>query len=419
MSTFDELYQTDTATFEAWNLREIPFSESASRLDSRINIDQVFTGREAELKLVIPLLRGRERKRILVYGWTGIGKSAFILEVLGGMRRNDPKALVAYITLQPNMDLGMAALIALAREMPKDEWAQYQLNELGLGNLIRSRESVVGGELGLKATTTEKIVAVEPPKYPALAFEELLERAMKKYERVIIGIDDLDKQDPTRVRQLLEDAQGMLKGNAWFFLSGHPGGLTRDFVNRDRGLFDLSLELKPFDLETSYEMLKKYLASARLRKVNPQKAEEAVHPFTPETAQILCEKSSGIPRWLNRNASYVLLHAAAIGAGKITPDILATGLEYTQTQLRGQTRMSGEEYYLLNLILEKGSLSDETVTLEELDRLGVKEFNEIMPLLNALVQQDLIRLLPSDRTLGFAPNPILQTNHPGDPPCTL
>ena len=31
-------------------------------------------------------------------------------------------------------------------------------------------------------------------------------------EIVIIGIDDLDKQDPARVRQLLENAQGMLKG---------------------------------------------------------------------------------------------------------------------------------------------------------------------------------------------------------------
>ncbi|WP_019501443.1 ATP-binding protein [Pseudanabaena sp. PCC 6802] len=407
MSDIDRLFQQNDKIFERWNLREIPFTESASSLRSQ-TLDRVFTGRVEELKQVVPLLRGRERKRVLVYGWTGIGKSAFILEVLQGLQRNDSQAKVAYITLQPNMDLGTAALIALAREMPEDEWAQRQLNEMGLGNLIRQRDSEIGGQLGISAKFTEKILDVEPTKYPALAFEGLLERALKTSDRVAIGIDDLDKQDPARVRQLLEDAQGMLKGDAWFFLSGHPGGLTRDLVNRERGLFDLSLELNPFDVDTTYTMLKKYLASARIKDISDNDEVAALHPFTPETARILCEKSSGIPRWFNRSASYILLRAANLEADKITLDILEAGLEYAKVQLRGQTGFTAEEAYLLQLILGKGILSDENITLGELERMGVKEFNEILPMINALVQQDLVRLLPDDRAIAIAPNPILQ-----------
>ncbi|AFY75177.1 ATPase [Synechococcus sp. PCC 7502] len=406
MSEIDDLFNQSDRIFKEWNLKQIPFTESASSLES--NIDAVFTGRTEELKLVIPLLRGKERKRILVYGWTGIGKSAFILEILNFLKRTDQKAIVGYITLQPDMELGEAAFIALAREMPEDEWAQRQLNELtGLGNLIRSRKSEIGGNLGIQAKTSEETLNVQPSKYPALAFEELLNRALKKYDRVIIGIDDLDKQDPARVRQLLENAQGMLKGNAWFFLSGHPSGLTRDLVNRERGLFDLSIELKPFDDDTTYKMLKKYLASARIKEVDENNEAEALHPFTPETARSLCEKSSGIPRWFNRNASYILLRAANLGAKKITSNVLQSGFEYARQQLGGKDQLTAEEYYLLNLILAKGILSDETITLEELKKIGASEFNEILPILNGLIQKDIARLLPDERFYSVTTNPIL------------
>jgi predicted ATPase len=406
MSEIDDISKDIDRIYREWNLESNPFTESASSLES--NIEAVFTGRTEELKLVIPLLKGKERKRILVYGWTGIGKSAFILEILSFLKRTDKRALVAYITLQPDMDLGMAAFIALAREMPEDEWAQRQLNELaGLGNLIRIRESEISASLGIGAKTLEKTLNVQPTTYPALAFEELLNRALKKCDRVIIGIDDLDKQDPARLRQLLENAQGMLKGNAWFFLSGHPSGLTRDLVNRERGLFDLSIELKPFDNDTTYEMLKKYLASARIKEQDKNNEVEALHPFTQETARSLCEKSSGIPRWFNRNASNILIRAANLGARKITPDILQSGFEYVRQQLGGKDQLTAEEYYLLNLILTKGSISDETITLEELKKIGRSEFNQILPILNDLIQRDIIRLLPDERFYGVTANPIL------------
>lgn len=165
-----------------------------------------------------------------------------------------------------------------------------------------------------------------------------MDRALTKYQRVVIAIDDLDKQDPARARQLLLNAQGLLKGRAWFLLTGHPSGITQDYLISDRGLFDLPLKLEPLDADTSYQLLVNYLAVARRRPANPNNPDDLnpVHPFTPETARELCRLAEGIPRWLNRFANYVLLKAAELQAPRITDDVLQVGLAYARDQLRGQ-----------------------------------------------------------------------------------
>jgi len=78
MTEADRIYDELAHTLAVWGLAEIPFSESASSL-SRSQLRDVFTGRTQELREVLALFQGRERKRLLVYGWVGIGKTAFIL----------------------------------------------------------------------------------------------------------------------------------------------------------------------------------------------------------------------------------------------------------------------------------------------------------------------------------------------------
>jgi len=413
MNEADRIFDELATTLSRWGLHEIPFSESASFL-RQSQLREVFTGRTQELREVLALFQGRERKRILVYGWVGIGKTAFILEVMSVLQRKAKDTLATYISLPPETDLATAALIALAREMPDDEWAQHQLNLMG----IRPRKRPVQKKGGAKASIAlvdlnyeETTTPVTQPKFPTLSFEDLLERALKKYSRVVIAIDDLDKQDPARVRELLRNAQGMLKGGAWFMLTGHPSGL-RDILTRDLGLFDLALELKPLDQPTTYRMLVNYLNSARPRNARCEPDDPlAVRPFTPETARLLCERSDGVPRYLNRLGSYVLVKAATLQADLITPDVLEQGLEYADQQLRGQTGLTPEDQYVLDLVLEKGILSDATVTLADLERLKAKEFSEILPILDKLIQFDLLRLLPSERAAEYAPTPLLVGKH--------
>ena len=410
MSEADHIYDDLQNTLVRWGLMEIPFSESALSL-RRSQLRDVFTGRIQELREVLTLFQGRERKRILVYGWIGIGKTAFILEILGVLQRKAKDTLATYISLPPRTDLATAALIALAREMEDDEWAQHQLNQMGLRPRQRPVKKKGTAKAGIASTgieTEEETVPVSLPRFPSLSFEDLLERALKKYGRVVIAIDDLDKLDPAQVRDLLRDAQGILKGEAWFILSGHPSGLTRDILTREMGLFDLAVELKSLDQPTTYRMLINYLNSARPKnaRIDPNDA-RATHPFTSRSASTLCELSDGVPRYLNRLGSYALIKAAEIQADTVTPAILQQGLDYAEQQLRGQKGLTPQDYYVLDLVLEKGTLSDETVTLAELERVRVKEFNEILPVLEKLVRLDLLRRLPSERATEYAPTPLL------------
>lgn len=410
MKNADDLFDESGAIFDKWGLSEIPFTESAGELGQN-QLRNVFTGREAELSQVFRLVRGRDRKRIFVYGWIGVGKTAFIREVIGVLERRMPKTLGAYISLPSGMDLSTAALIGLARQLPDDDWAQHLLTQMGLPSGRRAVEKktvVKAGLAGSGVETEEETVPITKPQYPAASFGDLLERAYKKYERVVIAIDDLEKRDPDRVRQMLRDEQGLLKGKAWFFLTGHPSTITHDILARELGLFDLALELKPLDQGTTYRMLVNYLNSVR-PKQNQRNYDEpqAVWPFTPETAKILCERSEGIPRMLNRLGNYVLLKAAELQAPIITSDVLRAGFDYTNQQLRGQPGLSVEELYVLELVLGKGSLSDESVTLEDLEKANAKEFREILPILEKLVQQDLLRRLPSEHATEYAPSPLI------------
>ena len=97
----------------------MPFTESPTDLQ----LQNVFTGRTDKLRQTINLFKSRERRRILVYGRIGIGKSAFLLQVLSALGRKKKEMLTTYISLPANLDLASTALIALARAMPDDEWA--------------------------------------------------------------------------------------------------------------------------------------------------------------------------------------------------------------------------------------------------------------------------------------------------------
>jgi hypothetical protein len=184
--------------------------------------------------------------------------------------------------------------------------------------------------------------------------------------------------------------------------------------------FDLCLPLGKLDQPTTYKMLINYLNSVRPKNHQYDYDDpQAVAPFTEESAKLLCARSDGVPRWLNRLGAYVFHKAIQLEAEIITPDVLHQGLRYVDERLRTQLGLTPEDYYVLNLILEKGVLSDETITMSDLERLKVKEFSEILPSLDRLVQYDLIRRLPTDRVAEYRPTPILmgtteQSNQKGD-----
>ncbi|MBP0019556.1 MAG: ATP-binding protein [Cyanobacteria bacterium SBLK] len=408
MTTGEDIFDQAAGNIEGLGLTEIPFTESPLDLESEIR-DRVFTGREKELRQVFNLFQSRERRRILVYGQIGIGKSAFLLEVLSVLRRKRPKMLVTYISLPANLDLATTALIAVAREMSDDDWAQRQLNEMGIptDKALRDRTVEAGANNIFTAKLSEKNVPINKLQYSTISLETLIERAQKKYtDGVLIAIDDLDKRNPREVRDLMHDAQGILKGRAWFMLTGHPQGTMGDLLTVERGLFDLQIPLKELDAKTTYQMLVNYLNSARIgNDCSDPNNPNSVLPFTQEAAKSFCMKSRGKPRLFNRLGSKVLATAADLQAEKIDSEVLSQGLKAASRTLREQAALNAKEEQIRLFLEQRGLLSDEEIKIEELEQLGVRSFSELMPYLERLERADLAQ--QSDREDATVYEPIL------------
>jgi hypothetical protein len=409
MTTADDIFDQSQNNIQQLGLREIPFTESPIDLESEM-LQRIFTGREDELRQVFNQFQSRERRRILVYGRLGIGKSAFLLEVLSVLRRKRPKMLATYISLPANLDLATTALLAVAKEMDDDHWAQRYLYQLGIptSKILKERSSEIGANLGLGAKTSEKDLQPVTSQYPTVSLDILLERAQKKYpDGVVIAIDDLDKRNPSEVRQMMHDAQGMLKGDAWFMLTGHPMGITGDLLTSERGLFDLQLKLDELDQPTTYKMLINYLSSARIDNdcTDPDNP-KCVLPFTPESAAAFCRASLGKPRLFNRLGNTVLSKAADLQVDRITPEVLHEGLKAAAPTLRQQAALSVQEERVRALLMKRGEISDETITYEDLEALGVRSFSDILPLLERLEEADLAHQLDQEDVKAYAPIPL-------------
>ncbi len=413
MTTADDLFDQSSDNIQRLGLKEIPFTESPTDLRSE-TLQRIFTGRQHELRQIFNLFQSRERRRILVYGRLGIGKSAFLLEVLSVLRRKRPRMLTTYISLPANLDLATTALIALAREMSTDDWAQRQLHQMGIptDKPLKERSTEASATMVFGGKLSEKDLPITKPQYPTVSLDTLLERAQEQYPQgVLIAIDDLDKQNPSVVRQLMHDAQGMLKGRAWFLLTGHPMGMTGDLLTSERGLFDLQLKLDELDPPTTYQMLINYLSSARINNdCTDPKDPRCVLPFLPETAERFCAVSLGKPRLFNRLGNTVLSMAADLQAEIITPNVLEQGLRAAAPTLRQQAALNVQEERVRALLLQRGTLSDDTMTIEDLEQLGLRSFSDILPFLERLEEADLAHQLNQDDAKAFAPIPLPPAN---------
>lgn len=405
MSSPRDIFRQSRDNIQRLGLYEIPFTESPTLQGEKLN--RIFTGREEELGKVFNLFQSRDRRRIMVSGRLGIGKSAFVLEVLSAISDELPEMLTAYISLPPELDLATTALIALAREMPEDEWAQHQLYQMGIPTemVLKERGAEVGGSFGVSGKVTEKDLPITKPVYPTISLETLLERALEKYSKgVLIAIDDLDKQEPRRVRELMDNAQGMLKGSAWFILTAHPTAITGDWLSSERGLFDLQLPLDELDQPTTYQMLIRYLNTARIdNDCEDANDPRSVLPFLPETAKRFCEVSHGKPRLFNRLGNAILSKAAELQTEQITPEVLKHGLQAAQKTQSEQAALKLQEKRILDLLQQKNELSDETITIEDLEQLGVRSYSEIVPILERLEDFDLAHQLHREDETAYAP----------------
>jgi AAA ATPase domain len=405
MTNIDDIWQELENKDEAWGIEGNPFTEASIDID---RLRQVFTGRDEEIKTVMYQLRSVNRSRIMVYGDFGIGKTSFIAMILDIFERKDPKTLTAQISLPAKTELATAALIALAAKMPDDEDANKILNQLGLlsKNSFQkeSKTYKVGLSPFLGVEGKSEGSAQNQIQFADLAFKGLLNRVLKKYDRVIIAIDDLDKQDPSVVRELLVNAQGMLKDRASFILTGHPVGLTNEILVSNQGLFDVTQNLTKLDSNTTKSMLFKYLNSVR-KEPKAITDQDAFMPFTEDAANLICERSNGSPRLLNRIGSYAIIGGGVKNLSIIDVTAIEQAIDAARKAFRDQ--FNPQERLLIDSITNRGVLSDSNISLAELQELNVKSFAELLPIFEELQRRDLIERLPNDGSIEYRLSPLL------------
>ena len=153
-------------------------------------------------------------------------------------------------------------------------------------------------------------------------------------------------------------------------------------------------------------MLINYLNSTRINNncadpTNPK----AILPFTEDAARRFCDISGGHPRRFNRLGSAVLLKATEFRVKTITPDIVDAGLNaiFLGLSQRGGLGMKARRVFAL--LQKKGSLSDATITLEELQSVSLSSFNELVPYLEELRKADLVN--QRDRADATTYEPIM------------
>lgn len=109
----------------------------------------------------------------------------------------------------------------------------------------------------------------------------------------------------------------------------------------------------------------------------------------------------------------MLSKAADLQADLITPEILHEGLKAAEPTLRQQAALSVQEERVRALLIKRGEISDETITFEDLEALGVRSFSDILPLLERLEEADLAHQLDQEDVKAFAPIPLPPSEEEG------
>jgi hypothetical protein len=108
----------------------------------------------------------------------------------------------------------------------------------------------------------------------------------------------------------------------------------------------------------------------------------------------------------NRLGNTVLSTAADLQATSITPEVLQAGLKAATPTFVEQAALTMQEERVRAFLQQKGTLSDETITIQELEQIGFRSFSELLPILERLEEADLAHQLSQDDTKTFAPIPL-------------
>ena len=397
-------------TLNQWGLTDIPFH--ATPPEDPALLSRLFHGRQHELDLVLPTLY--EGRNVLVRGLWGVGKTMFILYLLHHLQRETAKLrepmLILYIGRFPgetSEDMYQALLLPLSETLAEvDPEARRVQDALRGLQITHSHRSQIEGKVDLKFFSFGGSRGHEQEReweiqnaYNVLL--RLLDIAQKRYGKIILAIDDLDKKAPRAVKDLLDDATDLLRrgqGKRSFLLTGRFTSALRDTSDQMLGLFSENITLDRMSTEDLLYIAINYLNIARKRPSGE------VTPFTSKVIAQIAEHAYHIPRQFNMICEKVMRRGAMSSVEQINEETFASLWKSVQNEFA--LELTPDIRRLLYVAKSSGGLSAD-IDDATLEKLGVETFVELLPMLKSLegdllIRQEDGRLLPSPFLPGEA-----------------
>lgn len=390
-------------TLNQWGLTDIPFQ--ATPPEDPALLSRLFHGRQRELDLALPTLY--EGRNVLVRGLWGVGKTTFILHVLHHLQRETAKLgepmLILYIGRflgNTSEDMYRALLLPLSETLAEVDSEARRVRDVLRGlQITHSHQSQIEGKVDLKFFSFGGSRGREQEQeweiqnvYNVLL--RLLDTAQKRYGKVILAIDDLDKKTPRAVQDLLDDATDLLRrgqSKRSFLLTGRFTSALQDTSHQMLGLFSENITLDRMSTEDLHHIAINYLNTARKRPSGE------VTPFTSNVITQIAEYAYHIPRQFNMICEKVMRRGAMSGVEQINEEIFTNLWKSVQNEF--VLELTPDIRRLLYVAKSSGGLSVD-VDDATLEQLGVETFVELLPILKSLegdllIRQEDGRLLPS------------------------
>ena len=395
---------------KTWGLCESPPFRGVPSSDVE-ELMQVFVDRDEEIERAI--LTRDDGENILVRGMIGIGKTAFIMATLYQMEREAHTLGHPVLPIHIRQfaggtrdDFYRVVLYALARQFgPRYKRAREIVHALTGEQITRGRSRGLsagievqvpplftakgGGEIGRDES---QVLRIEHPEH---FVDELLDAALKKHQRVIIAVDDIERcPNQGTIKTMLESTLDLIRDKRCaFILTGRTLTILEDVYATGHDIFNETIPLKPL----SPDQLR-LIAIRTLNLVRHYPDETSVHPFTDEVLDVIASKSFGIPRQFILLCGKMLKLAIESGDQELTPQVFEDLFEQYQDEL-ADSDIPPDIRRILYLGLQQGgfSISKHAELDQVFEILGITTLRQFVDFADNLVQQDLLQRFRDDR----------------------
>jgi hypothetical protein len=395
-----------TQILKTWGLRENPPFRGVPSGDLT-ELMKVFVNRESEMERAILTLDDREN--ILVRGMTGIGKTAFIMAVLYQMEQEVKELGEQLLPIHIRQFVGgtrnefyQVVLYALAKKLSLTNSRAKEILCALTGEQITSGKNLgISGEMEVQAIPLLKakiganvgkdksrVLEIEHPEHYV---NELLDIAVKKYRRVVIAVDDLEKSsNQGSIKAMFESSLDLLRDyRCSFILTGRTLTILEDVYSSGLDIFNETIPLQPL---SNHDLRLISIRTINLVRYKPD--QNSVYPFNEDVINTIALKSFGIPRQFILICGKLLKIAIENGIEELTEKQFQQTFEQLQEEIAAQ-EVPPDIRRVLYLGLQQGgfSISKDAELDAVFDVLEITTLKQFVDFADNLVQQDLLQRL--------------------------